>query len=54
MATWICNGGCPRSGTTAFLEVFNEHPNIGMFPEYKPLAHCTKGTLKGNIQIVNF
>ena len=34
MAIWICNGGCPRSGTTAFLEVFNEHPNIGMFPEY--------------------
>jgi len=34
MTQWICNGGCPRSGTTAFLEVFNEHPNIGMFPEY--------------------
>jgi len=34
MAQWICNGGCPRSGTTAFLEVFNQHPNIGMFPEY--------------------
>jgi len=34
MAQWICNGGCPRSGTTAFLEVFNQHPNIAMFPEY--------------------
>ena len=34
MTQWICNGGCPRSGTTAFLEVFNQHPNIGMFPEY--------------------
>lgn len=34
MTQWICNGGCPRSGTTAFLEVFNQHPNIAMFPEY--------------------
>ena len=34
MMQWICTGGCPRSGTTAFLEVFNQHPNIAMFPEY--------------------
>ena len=34
MSQWICTGGCPRSGTTAFLEVFNQHPNIAMFPEY--------------------
>lgn len=32
--TWCTVGGCPRSGTTAFGEVLNKHPDIALLHEY--------------------
>jgi len=59
---WLVVGGCPRSGTTAFLDCINYHNNIGLIPEYnffnllekfEPIfykeAHSRKKSWIGNI-----